>query len=137
MSILLGVDFGLRRTGVAVCDAGGSLASPLEIIDSRRRPIDPVERIDQLAKEHEAEAIVVGLPMNMDGTEGEQARVTRQFADSLAAATALPVHLHDERLSSFQAKALLAAHGSRKSRRRPSDAAAAAVILQAWLEKNR
>jgi putative Holliday junction resolvase len=132
---LLGVDTGDERTGLAVCDEQGRIAVPLAIIERRGRTLDRVaDEVAARAGEAEVAGIVVGLPLNMDGTEGEQARKARAFARRLAARTGLPLAFSDERLSSFSVEQALASRGER--RRRPhADDLAAAAILQAYLDR--
>jgi putative holliday junction resolvase len=129
------VDYGLKRTGLAVCDAGETLASPLDVLTGHERL---VERIAEVVREQEVEGIVVGLPLNMDGTEGKQTARVRAFAGELARRTNMAVDFHDERLSSFGAKEKLSGLGiTRKNKKKVVDAIAAADILQAFIdEKN-
>jgi putative Holliday junction resolvase len=127
---LLGVDFGERRIGVAVSE--GRIAVPLTIVEHTDRQRD-LDRVAALARDHGAEAIVVGLPLLMSGDEGEQARRSRRFGDALARLTGAPVHYHDERLSSFRA----ADAGPEAPPRRPKphvDDVAATVILQSYID---
>ena len=88
--VILGVDLGKARTGVAVCDKSELLASPVEVVNEHNRE-RLLERVAQLAKERCAEQIVVGLPRNMDGSEGESAQNARAFGAELAEKTGLPV----------------------------------------------
>lgn len=128
----LAVDYGLRRTGLAVCDRDETICSPLRVIDTSDRLINELLKV--IAAE-QIEAIVVGLPMNMDGSEGPMAGKARAFAAALAKRADLPIHFHDERLTSHKAEELLAPAGLtfRKKRRR-LDAVAAAAILQSFLD---
>jgi putative Holliday junction resolvase len=127
----LAIDFGLKRTGLAICDQGESIASPLKVLTESKRL---VEAIIKIANEEQAEAFVVGLPFNMDGTEGPQAKLVRQFAETLGDQTSLPIHFQDERLSSFDAEGKLAGLYTRKKKKGRLDAVAAASILQSFLE---
>jgi len=127
---MLGLDVGERRIGVAVSE--GTLAVPLTIIEHTRRDED-VARIARLARDHAAQRIVVGLPLQADGGEGEQARLTRRFARDLQAAVSVPIEFQDELLSSVDAEAALAAAGGRR-RGRLLDDRAAAVILQRYID---
>lgn len=131
--ITLAIDYGGRRVGVAA--SAGFLARPLEVV-----PHGQVEslitRLLALAKQEGATQLLVGWPLNMDGSEGEQALKTRAFAERLAAATALPVFLWDERRSSSDAQAQLIASGAgRKARRAKRDAVAAALFLQDFVDQ--
>ena len=141
MARYLGIDYGSKRIGLAVGDCGAGIASPLATIYVRGSTADHVRDVVAYASDYEIAAFVVGLPLNMDGTEGDQAKVTRAFADTLARATGLPVHYHDERLSSVAARELMLPAGlTRKKRKARLDRVAAQVILQSFLDtqgKNR
>ena len=133
---MLGVDVGDRRVGVAICDPEGRLAVPLTMIDQRER--DGVAGVATLAAREEAERIVVGLPLSLDGTAGAQADSARAFAERLRGATAIEVVLFDERLSTVQAERQLAAAGRRtRDTKGQRDALAASIILQAYLDSLR
>lgn len=128
----LAIDYGLKRTGLAVCDAEETLASPLVVLTGQGRLI---EKIRQVATDQAADAIVFGLPLNMDGTEGAQAKRVRDFATELIKQIELPLFFQDERLSSFDAEKKLAALGiTRKKKKKHLDAIAAATILQAFID---
>jgi putative Holliday junction resolvase len=134
--VRLGVDVGSVRVGVARCDPGGILASPLETVKSGRGDID---RLVGLVAEHEAIEVVVGLPTSLSGREGPAAQSARRFAARLA--DRLPpetVRLYDERLTTVTAESGLRAGGVRgQARRKVVDQAAAAVLLQAALDGER
>lgn len=128
----LAIDFGFKRTGLALCDKSEQFSSPLMVID---KPGDVIPKIKQVIKNEDVEAVVVGLPFNMDGTEGPQAKATRTFAASLAKEITIPVEMFDERLSSFEAEEkLLPGDFTRKQTKKRLDAVAAANILAAFLE---
>lgn len=133
---ILALDFGDRRIGVALSDPLGVLASPLTTIE--RATPDVAAAIDAvlaLAGEHAAVEILVGIPYLMSGRIGAQARITLDFAADLAARADIPVTHIDERLSSVQAERMLSQSGGQSPRDRGrTDAAAAAVILQAYLD---
>ena len=133
---ILALDIGDRRIGVALSDPLGILATPLTTIE--RATPDTEAAIDEilvLAEQHEAAEILVGIPYLMSGRIGAQARITLDFAQSLSQRTHIPVTQTDERLSSVQADRLLAQSGASPTRDRGrTDAAAAAVILQAYLD---
>jgi putative Holliday junction resolvase len=131
----LAIDYGLKRTGLAVCDARETIASPLKVLAGQRRL---VEEIEQIVASENIEGIVLGLPLNMDGSEGPQARQVLAFADRLKQRLGIPIYLQDERLSSFGAEEKLQTRGlSRAERRERLDALAAAEILQAFLDERR
>lgn len=138
MARWIGIDHGSRRLGVAISDARETLASPLTVLDAGRSAGDAAERVLALARSEEAAGIVVGLPLNMDGSRGPQAVAAETFAAALRKRCELPVELFDERLSSYQADlnvaAIEAAGGRGRARR---DALAAQVILQAFLDSRR
>ncbi|HLZ71277.1 MAG TPA: Holliday junction resolvase RuvX [Dehalococcoidia bacterium] len=140
MPRLLGVDAGEERIGLAVGDEGGLIAVPLAIIERRGRALDRVaEEIAARAHAEAAETIIVGLPLNIDGTEGRQAKRARGLGRRIAAASGLPLAYWDERMSSFIAESRLAearAASVRRGRRHVDDLAAA-VILQSYLDARR
>ena len=130
----LSIDFGDKRTGLAVGDDVTRIAGPVEVIDTGNQA-ECLSRIVQAIEQQGVDALVVGLPLNMDGTEGGAAGKYRALADRLAERCGLEVHLVDERLSSNEAERKMdrsgLTRGQRKSRR---DALAAAVILQDFLD---
>lgn len=131
----LAIDYGIKRTGLAVCDAQETIASPLKVLQGEKRL---VEEIEQIVTSENIEGIVLGLPLNMDGSQGPQARQVLAFAGRLRQQLAIPIHLQDERLSSFGAEEKLQTTGlSRSKRRERLDALAAAEILQAFLDQPR
>lgn len=130
---LLGLDVGDRRIGIAVSDPTGMLATPLEVY-TRRDPAQDVEHMIRIMHEMEATAMVVGLPINMDGTEGFQAEKTREFARSLHE-RGVRIELWDERLSTIEAVRRMQEVGrKRRSIKQRIDAEAAALILQSYLD---
>lgn len=135
--VILGVDLGKARTGVAVCDKSELLASPVEVVNEHNRE-RLLERVAQLAKERRAEQIVVGLPRNMDGSEGESAQNARAFGAELAETTGLPVDFSDERGTTITAHGFLNETNTRGKRRKATvDAVAATIILQDYLDYRR
>lgn len=135
--VILGVDLGKARTGVSICDQAEMLAVPLTVVEERNRQ-RLVDRIAELAREHRAEGIVVGLPRNMDGSEGESALSARESAEQIAEKTGLPVELCDERGTTVTAHHYLNETNRRgKKRKAAVDAVAATVILQNHLDRRR
>lgn len=135
--VILGVDLGKARTGVAVCDKSELLASPVEVVNEHNRE-RLLARVAQLAKERRAEQIVVGLPRNMDGSEGESAQNARAFGAELAETTGLPVDFSDERGTTITAHGFLNETNTRGKRRKATvDAVAATIILQDYLDYRR
>jgi putative Holliday junction resolvase len=133
--VRLAVDLGSVRIGVAACDPSGVLAFPLETV---RRGGGDVERLAALATEHEVLEVLLGLPTNLSGREGEAAGGVRAFASRLAAALPCPVRLVDERLSTVTAGSHMRAAGVTVRKGRASiDQAAAVVFLQAALDAER
>jgi len=128
----MALDLGDRRTGVALSDAEGWLASPLKVLTAASQK-QVVATIAELAVAHEVHGVVVGLPLNMDGTEGPQAARARRLAQRLRKRLGLDVILWDERLSTFAAQESLA-HLRPARRRERIDAVAAAIILQGYLD---
>ncbi len=132
---LIGLDFGTKTIGVAVSDTLRSVASPLETIRRARFGIDAA-RLLALAKGRSAGGFVLGLPRNMDGSEGPRAQSTRAFARNLGGLIDLPIALWDERLSTVAAeRALLEADTSRRRRAEVIDQVAAGYILQGFLDR--
>ncbi len=135
MGRVLGIDLGSRRIGLAVSDGLGLTAQPRATLERHggRRDIDAIAAA---AKEHDAERIVLGLPLDPEGKEGDAARRARDFAAKLDQSLHLPVELIDESFSTVEAEAvLLAADVSRRRRKQVVDKLAAAVILQRWLDR--
>lgn len=135
---MLALDLGERRIGVAVCDAGRTVATPYDTI--KRVGDRPVEHaaIAQLVADTDAVLVVVGLPLSLDGGAGPAARSVLSEVRALTKALPVPVETHDERMSTVSAHARLA-EGGRSSRKRRDvvDKSAAAVILQDWIDANR
>lgn len=132
---LIGLDLGSKTIGVAASDPDRRLAAPVETISRKRFRLD-AERLLALAAERHAVGLVLGLPLNMDGSEGPRAQATRAFARNLATLTELPIALWDERLSTAAVeRALIAADASRKKRKAVIDQHAAAYILQGALDR--
>ena len=131
--IILGIDHGDVRTGVAVCDKNEILASPVTVITERRDEV-LAQRIAALAEELRAEEIVMGLPKNMDGSVGFRAQAIEAFAETLRAAVSIPVVLRDERLTTVSAHQYLNATDTRgKKRKQTVDAVSAVLILEDYL----
>ncbi|HPD41685.1 MAG TPA: Holliday junction resolvase RuvX [Anaerolineae bacterium] len=129
----LALDLGDRRIGVALSDATGTLARPLEVFQRRSRAAD-FAHVAALVQQHEVGAVVIGLPFNMNGTEGQRAAWTRDYGAALEQAVERPVIFWDERLTTVEAEELLQAQGRRRSEKRSVDAIAAAIILQGYLD---
>lgn len=135
--IILGVDLGKARTGVAVCDKNETLASPVEVVHEHNRE-RLLQRVALLAAERGAERIVVGLPRNMDGSEGESAQNARAFGEALQALSGLPVVFSDERGTTITAHSFLNETNTHGKRRKATvDAVAATIILQDYLDFRR
>lgn len=137
MPRVLAVDWGARRVGLAISDPTGLLASGLPTLTVTGRD-DAVRRVTEAAREHQAERIVVGLPLLMSGEKGEAAGQAEAFAAALAQASALPVELLDERLTSALSTRRLHESGmrGRKARARV-DQGAAVALLETWLDRAR
>ena len=130
---ILAVDYGDARTGLAACDPGEMLASPVGTVE-HWDPQKVAEEAAKAAKEVRAERIVVGHPLNMDGTAGPRAQLCREFAALLREASGLPVVLWDERQTTVTATRYLNATDTRgKKRKKVIDAVAATVILESYL----
>ncbi len=129
----LAIDYGTKRTGLAICDSAETIASPLAIIQGQK---ELLKKIAEVVETENVEAVVLGLPLNMDNSEGPQSKLILKFAERLKQHLHIPVHLQDERLSSFSAEEKLAsANFTRGKKRKRLDAVAAAEILEAFLEQ--
>ena len=134
---ILGLDIGTKRIGVAVSDPLGITAQSVAVVECKGSEKD-LERIASLVKEYKVTEIVVGVPYNMDGSEGPQAQQVRRFMAEITARVGLPVREWDERLSTVAAeRVLLEADMSRAKRRKVIDKVAAVIILQGYLDKRR
>ena len=132
---LIGLDLGTKTIGVAASDPDRRLATPVETV-ARKRFAEDAARLIALAGERRAVGYVLGLPINMDGSEGPRAQSTRAFARNFAKLTELPIALWDERLSTAAVeRELIAADASRARRKAVIDAHAAAYILQGALDR--
>ncbi len=134
MGVVLGIDYGERRLGIAIGDTNTGIAFPLRVVNVRSVD-EALAAVRSACAERGAERIVLGLPLNMDGGHGAQAKIVEAFAARLTKALALPVELWDERLTSKQAeRVLLEADLSRKRRREIQDKLAAQALLQSFLD---
>jgi len=134
---IMALDYGDRRIGVALSDPLGITARPLLTLTRTTWESD-LERIRAMTREHDIRRIVVGLPLDMDGTRGERVRLTEVFMERVRRATGLPVHPWDERLTTLQAeRTLLEGDLSRSRRRRVIDQVAAVILLQSYLDAQR
>jgi len=134
---LAGLDLGTKTIGISVSDAGHMIATPLETIKRTKFQAD-AKRLLEITDHRQIGGLVLGLPRNMDGSEGPRAQATRAFARNLTRLTDLPITYWDERLSTVAAeRALLEADTSRKRRAEVIDHVAAGVILQGLLDRLR
>lgn len=130
---ILGIDVGSKRIGLAISDPLGITAQGLANIE-REKAGDVIEALRDIVEKKEIKEIVVGLPLNMNGSYGPQAKEAASFADALKAKLGVPVKLWDERLSTLEAKRIMIAGGaSRNKRKRNIDKLAAQLILQSYL----
>ena len=137
MTALVGLDFGEKTIGVAVSDRIGAVATPLETIRRKKFTLDS-NRLLEIISGRDINGIILGLPRNMDGSEGPRCQSTRAFARNLSRVTDLPIGFWDERLSTVAAeRALLEADTSRKRRAEGIDHVAASYILQGALDRLR
>lgn len=133
MKKIMGIDYGDARTGIAISDLLCSIVGSSQVIPSRntQKAIDDIVRI---ARENSVGEIVVGLPKNMDGTEGPRAELCREFADELGRATGLPIVMWDERRTTVEAHNILSQHNYHGQKRKNTvDAVAASLILEGYL----
>ena len=133
MKRIMGIDYGDARTGIAFSDLLCSIVGSTTVIHSRRTE-KTLEEIGKLCKENEVGEIVMGLPKNMDGTEGPRAELCREFAAKVQEVTGLKVTLWDERRTTVEAHNILSQHNYHgKKRRNTVDAVAASLILEGYL----
>lgn len=133
MNKIMGIDYGDARTGVAISDLLCSIVGSTCVVPSRNRE-KAVADIVKLAKDNAVGEIVVGLPKNMDGTEGPRAELCREFAEILKEATQLPVAMWDERRTTVEAHNILSQHNYHGKKRKDTvDAVAASLILEGYL----
>ncbi|MFN8023333.1 MAG: Holliday junction resolvase RuvX [Acidimicrobiales bacterium] len=131
----LGVDLGSKRIGIAVSDRSGTIASPLTVVQRSGNKGADHRRIAALVAEEEAEIVVVGLPLNMNGSLGPAAQAAVAEAKALATVVGVPVETYDERRTTVTAdQAMMEFKMNAQARRRVVDKVAAAVMLQNWLE---
>lgn len=134
----LGIDLGSKRIGVAVSDRSGTIASPFTVLQRTGSPTRDHQAIARLVAEEEAEVVVVGLPLNMNGSLGPAAQAAQKEAAALATVVGVPVTLFDERRTTVTADmAMMEARMNAQARRRVVDKVAAAVMLQHWLDAGR
>ncbi len=133
MQKIMGIDYGDARTGVAISDLLCSIVGSTYVVPSRRTD-KAIADIVKLAKDNMVGEIVVGLPKNMDGTEGSRAQLCREFAEMLKEATGLPVAMWDERRTTVEAHNILSQHNYHGQKRKNTvDAVAASLILEGYL----
>lgn len=133
MKRIMGIDYGDARTGVALSDLLCSIVGTTTVIHSRRDE-KTIEEIKKIAASGDVGSIVVGLPKNMDGTEGARAQLCREFAGKLGEATGLPVAMWDERRTTVEAHNILSQHNYHGQKRKDTvDAVAASLILEGYL----
>ena len=135
--VILSVDYGDVRTGIAVCDKMEMLASPVTVIEEWNRD-KLCEKICTIAKERKAQQLVLGLPKNMDGSEGESALGAREFGAKLAEASGLPLDFQDERGTTVTAHSFLNETNTRgKKRKAVVDTVSAVIILQDFIDSRK
>ncbi len=133
MKRVMGVDYGDARTGIAVSDLLCSIVGSTAVIHSRNTE-KTISQILEMVQSKDVGEIVVGLPKNMNGTEGPRAELCREFAQKLEEATGLPVHLWDERRTTVEAHNILSQHNYHGKKRKDTvDAVAASLILEGYL----
>jgi len=132
---VLALDFGLRRMGFAVGDTQIGTASPLKQLDRKNKQLD-LTYIKNLVEEYEVEQIVMGYPLNMDGSKSDFSARVERFSRALEKACAIPIEFMDERLTSFEAEELIKEHiPDFKKRKKMIDSISAMIILQSYMEK--
>ena len=133
MKRIMGIDYGDARTGIAISDLLCSIVGSTMVIHSRKQE-KTIEEICRLVKENQVGEIVMGLPKNMDGSEGPRAQLCREFAQQVESATCIPVKMWDERRTTVEAHNILSQHNYHGKKRKDTvDAVAAALILEGYL----
>jgi putative Holliday junction resolvase len=135
----MGVDYGEVRIGLALSDETGTLASPLTTLRRRRGKRPPLREIEGTARSHAVHTLVFGLPLELSGEESEWTREVREVAQKLGDRLGIPVHLVDERMTSVRAERAIRSIGLPRNKREDKarlDSAAAAIILQSWLDNS-
>jgi putative Holliday junction resolvase len=134
----LGLDLGSKRIGVALCDPEERVATPLTVVQRGKSRVDDHAKIASLVTEYEAEAVVVGLPLNMSSKVTAAAQAAIDETEQLRRAVGVPVHLYDERLTTVTAdRSLMEMEMKADARRRVVDKVAAAVMLQSFIDHRR
>ena len=129
----LAIDYGTKRIGLAICDAGETIVSPLTVVQGQK---ELLKKLLEIIEAEDVGAIVLGLPLNMDDTHGPQAKQVLQFGEELKKLVSVPIYFQDERLSTFGAEGKLAgAELTRAKKKKRLDAIAAAEILEAFLDQ--
>lgn len=134
----LGIDFGLKRIGLAVSDPTGTVATPLDTLHRRAGKRVPLGKMEQLGRDLSVEHVVMGLPLDLGGAETEWCTEIRTVGEQLAGRLGVPVSFVDERLTSVRAERAIRSMGlpkHQRERKERVDAAAAQLILQAWLDQ--
>jgi putative Holliday junction resolvase len=131
----LAIDYGTKSTGLAICDPSETIVSPLLVLPNPKNLLD---KIAEIIEAESVEAVVLGLPLNMDGSAGPQAKLVEGFADKLKKMVTVPIYFQDERLTTFAAEGKLVERDlTRKKKKKRLDAVAAAEILQAFLDSKK
>jgi len=131
----LAIDYGMKRTGLAICDKAEMLSSPLEVLATNS---ELISKISKIVTDESVDAVVLGMPINMDDSRGGQAKIVENFAKQLQQQIKVEIIFQDERLSSYGAEdKLAAADYTRKKKKKRLDAVAAAEILETFLESKR
>ena len=131
---ILALDYGHKRIGAAISDPSGQLATPLEPILRTDKKITVTIQLQQLIDTYQVSRVVLGLPMNLDGTEGSSAKAVRTFGETIASKISVPIDFFDERLTTAAAERSLVAMGMRRSKRKElRDSVAATLLLEEYL----
>ena len=132
---IMGVDYGDKRIGIALTDLMQIIASPLEVYQTKTLKED-IDYICKIIKDNDVEKVVFGLPLNMDGSEGDRAKITKKFASLVAQQTNAEIVFQDERLSSIEAdEILIKCNVKREKRKKLIDKLSACIILESYLNK--
>ena len=133
----MGIDYGDKRIGIALTDALCIISSPFEVYKNKGET-DALNHIVELIKNYDVDEVAMGLPLNMDGSEGERALIHRAFGEKLASLSGVKVNFVDERLTSAEAEEILISSGVRREKRKELiDKISAQIILQTYIDMNK
>jgi putative Holliday junction resolvase len=137
MGILMGIDYGVKRIGIAISNPERTMSVPLTVIEVKPDS-SHLKAVEKIANDYKVEEIIIGMPYNMDGTEGDSSKKAMAFSELIKTRLEIPVKYYDERLTTFEAHNLLASiNMDNRKRLKVVDSLAAKIILQGYMDLNR